>query len=346
MNTNSRITTKNKKQAGNEFIGKLVLIKGVDSGLCLKGSNEREILQQVQCNIADKSQQFTIEKAGQWFRIKNSNGFYIDVQNGSTTGGNEFWIYQGNGTAAQNYSIEKASDGFTLKAQISNKCLDVKNWSKNVGEHIIQWDCFGAKNQQWVFTEVNSVADSLVGKLVLMKGVDSGLCVKGSNEREILQQVQCNGADKSQQFTIEKAGEWIRIKNSNGFYIDVQNGSTTGGNEFWIFQGNGTAAQNYRMEKASDGFTLKAQISNKCVDVKNWSKNAGEHIIQWDCHGGKNQQWVFPLAQSVVVTPPAPNGNNNGNTNANTDANGNGPRKNCKLKGIKAIFDANKSKRR
>ena len=34
-----------------------------------------------------------------------------------------------------------------------------------------------------------------------------------------------------------------------------------------------------------------------CMDVPGWSRDDGARIIQWQCHGGGNQQWVWERQQ-------------------------------------------------
>ena len=50
----------------------------------------------------------------------------------------------------------------------------------------------------------------------------------------------------------------------------------------------------------TSGFTpLVASHSSSCLDVNGGSLDDGASIIQWQCHGGDNQQWrleVVPTA--------------------------------------------------
>jgi len=40
-------------------------------------------------------------------------------------------------------------------------------------------------------------------------------------------------------------------------------------------------------------YQISARHSGKCLDVGGWSAANGALIIQWDCHGGENQQWTL-----------------------------------------------------
>jgi hypothetical protein len=40
-------------------------------------------------------------------------------------------------------------------------------------------------------------------------------------------------------------------------------------------------------------YQIKARHSAKCLDVSGGALRNGANVIQWDCHGGENQQWKF-----------------------------------------------------
>src|SRR5262249_32675980 len=42
---------------------------------------------------------------------------------------------------------------------------------------------------------------------------------------------------------------------------------------------------------SQDTFTFVNAKDNRCLDVNGGSKDNGAQIVQWDCHGGPNQQW-------------------------------------------------------
>lgn len=47
----------------------------------------------------------------------------------------------------------------------------------------------------------------------------------------------------------------------------------------------------FRNRPQATGYLLRAQHSNKCLEVGGWSTQNGGNIMQWDCHGGANQLW-------------------------------------------------------
>jgi hypothetical protein len=42
---------------------------------------------------------------------------------------------------------------------------------------------------------------------------------------------------------------------------------------------------------SQDTFAFVNAKDNRCLDVNGGSKDNGAQIVQWDCHGGPNQQW-------------------------------------------------------
>lgn len=57
----------------------------------------------------------------------------------------------------------------------------------------------------------------------------------------------------------------------------------------------GGAVAQFRWERVSSDshFKIVAEHSSKCLDVSRASRDNGARVIQWDCHGGTNQQWRF-----------------------------------------------------
>ena len=49
-------------------------------------------------------------------------------------------------------------------------------------------------------------------------------------------------------------------------------------------------------DPAGGTFELVARHSGKCLDITGVSVDDLARAIQWDCHGGANQQWTFQAA--------------------------------------------------
>jgi peptidoglycan/xylan/chitin deacetylase (PgdA/CDA1 family) len=50
---------------------------------------------------------------------------------------------------------------------------------------------------------------------------------------------------------------------------------------------------------------VRSKFSGKCLDVYAWAWGDGDRIVQWDCHGGANQQWRAVARAGAPATAPA-----------------------------------------
>jgi Ca2+-binding RTX toxin-like protein len=50
---------------------------------------------------------------------------------------------------------------------------------------------------------------------------------------------------------------------------------------------------------AHEYYQIKSKISNKCLEVYDWSTDDKAKVDQWDCHGGKNQLWQLDRLNST-----------------------------------------------
>lgn len=77
--------------------------------------------------------------------IVGSGGGCMDVAQGSVESGTAIQLWECNGTAAQQWTLE--ADG---SIQAFGKCLDVRAGDTENGTKVHLWDCHGGANQQWI----------------------------------------------------------------------------------------------------------------------------------------------------------------------------------------------------
>ena len=64
------------------------------------------------------------------------------------------WIYNINNTEAQEFEIEKVSDGYyKIESKLSGKVLDVANGSRTAGANVWQYSWNGSDAQLWRFVD-------------------------------------------------------------------------------------------------------------------------------------------------------------------------------------------------
>ncbi|GHH85655.1 hydrolase [Streptomyces sulfonofaciens] len=85
--------------------------------------------------------------------IRNTNGKCMDVAAASSANGTPVQLYDCNGSAAQQWSV----NGDSLRAL--GKCLDVVDNSTADGAKLQLWDCTGGGNQRWT---VNTATHDIV----------------------------------------------------------------------------------------------------------------------------------------------------------------------------------------
>ena len=88
-----------------------------------------------------------------------------------------------------------------------------------------------------------------------------------------------------------------RLDGNAGSVMDVDNANINNNAKIQIGTSNGLNHQKWTATPAGDGFfKFTAVHSGKLADVNGGSTADGATIIQWQSHGGDNQQWSFALA--------------------------------------------------
>ena len=112
-------------------------------------------------------------------------------------------------------------------------------------------------------------------------------------------QWQCHSRD-NQQWRLEVAGDGYSriVSRHSGKCLDVSDGSAADGASIIQGQCHGGDNQQWRLEVVADlgGATysrIVSRHSGKCLDVSGGSAADGASIIQWQCHGGENQNWLL-----------------------------------------------------
>ncbi len=191
---------------------------------------------------------------------------------------------------------------FTLTAKNSDKCIDVYNFSSSDGGNIVQWDCGGGENQQWIVEQS--------GGYYSFRSVHSDKCLDVADwstaDGANIQQFTCNGEAVQQFCLTDQGNDYYSIINANsGKALDIENISTENGANlqqysYWggegqqfLFTSVGSSSNNgselvnngiYELEFSTD--------ANKVLDLK-WGEDANGAVLRpWDRNNGTAQQWV------------------------------------------------------
>ena len=148
-----------------------------------------------------------------------------------------------------------------------------------------------------------STASGQTPGFTLLIASHSGGCVDVSgeslNDGASIVQWQCHNGD-NQQWRLEVVADGYSriVSRHSGKCLDVSGNSLDDGASIIQWQCHGGENQQWRLELVADfGGYFYARIvsrhSGKCLDVSGGSADDGASIIQWQCHGGENQNWLL-----------------------------------------------------
>ena len=139
-------------------------LRFVHSGLCLdaekNATHHGGKIIQYNCHQWDNQLlHFSLQKDGFFIIEFKHSGKVLEVKDGSHNNGEIIHQADKNYGDSQKWHIDirdVASDhGWTahirLKNKRSNKCLEIRGASTNVGQEVIQWDCNEGNNQRFTF---------------------------------------------------------------------------------------------------------------------------------------------------------------------------------------------------
>lgn len=95
-------------------------------------------------------------------------------------------------------------------------------------------------------------------------------------------------------YDIADGGVYRLVNQTSGLCLDIENGSASPSAQIRQWECNGADAQNFRLERMSDGFyRLRSQLGDKslCLDVENGSSTPGADIRLWACNNLSAQNW-------------------------------------------------------
>ena len=204
--------------------------------------------------------------------IGQASGRCMDVANGATVDGTTVWIYDCNGSNAQNWTV---GAGNSLRAL--NRCLDVTNGATANASPVQLYTCNNTAAQQWQITAAGAVKNVASGRCLSPAGGVSTLTTK-------LQILDCNGSAAQVWQRPHRTGPIVGVASKH--CIDIPNGTATDLTQVQLFTCNGTAAQSWAI---AGGGTV--QSLGKCLDVRNAGTANGTVVQIYTCNGSVGQQW-------------------------------------------------------
>ncbi|WP_158839387.1 glycoside hydrolase family 3 C-terminal domain-containing protein [Saccharothrix deserti] len=203
-------------------------------------------------------------------------------------------------TGAVDRQAERVPNGATGQVVNAGSCLDVADADDAAGTPVQLWSCNGTAAQRWTVTPEGTVR--ALGRCLAPSGdavvladcagqrwtvADGGPLRSGDrcldSSGGALRLAPCAGGAAQ---TWQPPRPADRVTGIAGKCVDVDGANTGNGTVVWLFDCNGTGAQDWKLD--ADG-SLRAL--GKCMDVTNGWTDPGTPVQLWDCNGTAAQQW-------------------------------------------------------
>lgn len=202
------------------------------------------------------------------------------------------------GTPSQRWTIHQETLGYySLKVDLSEKCLDVKDGSRADGGALQQWVCstFDNPNQRW-----SILLDGRDGWVLRAKV--SGKCLQYNMSSQTVEQRACTGGDEQRWFLEDDIEEeapplfqYLQIVGkASGKSIAIEGAKTDNGAATVLAPKANTPSQLWKIGTDPSGYYyLRVKHSDKCLDLDRAGTVEGTRVQQSDCQEVDKQLWNF-----------------------------------------------------
>lgn len=243
--------------------------------------------------------------------------YVLDIANGSTASGANVQLYQSNDTPAQQFKVTHDSQGYVTFTNVkSGKVLDVYNGTAKNGNNVWQFTSNNSRAQKWIVRQDGngySIISALNSNYVL--NIANGKAYNGNNvelyaysgsssnrwlfNKSVSKEEKILSIANANRSAIADGIYEIRSAKSNGFVLDVSNGSTLAGANIQLWQSNGTQAQAFKVSHDSNGFvTFTSVKSGKVLDVFDGKAKPYQNVWQFNSNNSRAQKWIVQQTSS------------------------------------------------
>ena len=243
--------------------------------------------------------------------------YVLDIANGSTASGANVQLYQSNDTSAQQFKVTHDSQGYVTFTNVkSGKVLDVYNGTAKNGNNVWQFTSNNSRAQKWIVRKDGngySIISALNSNYVL--NIANGKAYNGNNvelysysgsssnrwlfNKSVSKEEKILNIANANRSAIADGTYEIRSAKSNGFVLDVSNGSTLAGANIQLWQSNGTQAQAFKVSHDSNGFvTFTSVKSGKVLDVFDGKAKPYQNVWQFNSNNSRAQKWIVQQTSS------------------------------------------------
>ena len=284
--------------------------KGIVSALGLQLKNQS-------LDTLAKDNRNTLDDGTYTIQSSVNSRYVLDIANGSTASGANVQLYQSNDTPAQQFKVTHDSQGYVTFTNVkSGKVLDVYNGTAKNGNNVWQFTSNNSRAQKWIVRKDGngySIISALNSNYVL--NIANGKAYNGNNvelysysgsssnrwlfNKSVSKEEKILNIANANRSAIADGIYEIRSAKSNGFVLDVSNGSTLAGANIQLWQSNGTQAQAFKVSHDSNGFvTFTSVKSGKVLDVFDGKAKPYQNVWQFNSNNSRAQKWIVQQTSS------------------------------------------------
>ena len=234
-------------------------------------------------------------------RSSVSENKVLDIAGASQKSGGNLQLYEGNGSAAQQFTLTRLADGsYEVSPVCSGLALDVEGARSANGTNVRQYTPNGTRAQRWKLTDAGD------GTVSFSPACAPGTCLdiagasmkNGTNVR-----LYASNGTAAQRFRLEEVdservapeGTFTFVSALNSVkVIDVYGGLTRNGANVQLYSSNGTAAQQYSLTYLGEGWYKILNVkAGKALDIAGGSRKSGTNIQLYTDNGTNAQKWRF-----------------------------------------------------
>lgn len=232
-----------------------------------------------------------------YYSIKASHsGKSLDVADGANVVGTNVQQYDWNASAAQQWVLKDAGDGYFYIVNKTGLYLDVKGGSSANGTNVQGYQGNQTAAQKWKLVAVDgeqTIPDGtyrLATALNTLRGVD----VSGAGTGEgvnIRLWDYVNGPQQQFAVTYKGNGFYSITAKHTGKSLDLHYNAITPGANVEQYSIDGTSAQNWMIKDAGDGYYYIVNSNGLYLDVSGGENANGTNLQGWIGNGTAAQKW-------------------------------------------------------
>ena len=247
------------------------------------------------------------EKTGYYIIENPEFDRVLDVSNSSTESGAnvQIWSYNDQVCAQKWIIVQDESGKYNILSSCSRLALDVTNGSTQPEANIQVYEYNNTASQQWDFVEAgatDTIQEVPNGTYQILSALNQNYALdldttggwrNGSNI-QLYNAGQNNNAQKFK-ITYNAKNDRYTITNiGSGLLVDVKDGSSASGMNVWGYNANQTCAQNWSIQKGSDGYYIfKNACGGRMLDVKDGAARPHQNVWVYKNNNTNAQKWVL-----------------------------------------------------